>query len=227
MKTQRSMLNPNKLIFIFFYFIPVSLFGQNIYSQKGYSLEIRNTDPDLDQNVRQNLIDTYFTVYPVLARHYNEGTVKEVIFFIDTAYAGVAEAGGNQVRINPKWLKAHPNDFDLVTHEVMHLIQNYPPDAGPWWLVEGIADYVRYVFGVDNTLGGWSLPNYDSSQNFDNSYRITARFLVWLESEVRPGIVKQLDHAMRCKTYNPEIWHELTGLTVNELWENYAKDPTL
>lgn len=227
MKNKKNVSPLKKLLLIFVCLYSTNVLGQEIYVKKGFSLEIKNTDPDLNQSVKQSLIDTYFAVYPVLARYYNANSVKEVTFLIDTSYAGVAEAGGRQVRINPKWLKQHPNDFDLVTHEVMHLVQNYPADAGPWWLTEGIADYVRYVFGVDNALGGWSLPEYAPDQNYDNSYRITARFLLWIENEVQPGAVKQLDHAMRTKTYKPEIWQQITGLSVDELWAKYAANPKI
>lgn len=227
MKNKKNVSSLKRLLLILVCLYSTNVLSQEIYSKKGFSLEIKNTDPDLNQSVKQSLIDTYFAVYPVLARYYNIHTAKEVTFLIDTSYTGVAEAGGRQVRINPKWLKQHPNDFDLITHEVMHLVQNYPSDAGPWWLTEGIADYVRYVFGVDNALGGWSLPEYSPDQNYDNSYRITARFLLWIENEVKPGTVKQLDHAMRTRTYKPESWREITGLSVDELWAKYAANPEI
>lgn len=197
------------------------------FEKKGYTLSLVNNDDRLNKKVIQNLIDTYFTVYPVLARCYNQNTVKDVEFFIDPVYKGIAEAGGRRVRINPQWLMDHPNDFDLVTHEVMHLVQSYPPDAGPWWITEGIADYVRYVFGMDNTSGGWSLPDYSPGQNYDNGYRVTARFFLWIENNLKPGFIKGLDHIMRAKTYNPDIWKDLTGSPLDVLWERYTNDPTI
>jgi hypothetical protein len=101
---------------------------------------------------------------------YNAHAVKEITFEIDTAYTGVAEASGAHVRYNPQWFRSHPGDIDVVTHEIMHIVQNYPGDAGPWWITEGIADYVRYVNGVDNAGGGWALPPYMEGQHYSNAF---------------------------------------------------------
>jgi hypothetical protein len=104
----------------------------------------------------------------------------------------------------------------------MHLVQSYPHRAGPGWLTEGIADYVRYAYGVDNQGAGWSLPAYTASQHYTNAYRITARFLLWLEKDVKPGVVKTLDNAMRTNTYTDEIWSKQTGKSLDDLWAAYA-----
>ncbi|TRX59147.1 secretory protein [Fulvivirga sp. M361] len=201
--------------------------SDEVYKRKGYTLTVINKATGLDGDVKNDLVETFFTVYPVLARSYNQNTVKEVEFFIDPDYKGVAEAGGGRVRISPHWLKEHPTDFDLVTHEVMHLVQSYPGNSGPWWVTEGIADYVRYVNGCDNARGGWSLPDYSPEQNYDNSYRVTARFFLWIENKVSPGFVKRLDHAMRSKSYSEKIWVKLTGKNVDDLWKQYSKDPSI
>lgn len=203
------------------------LHGQEVHDRKGFNLTVLDKSPDLDPVVKERLIETFFSVYPVLTRYYNPSSVKGVEFFIDPTYNGVAEAGGKRVRISPQWLKTHPDDFDLVTHELMHLVQCYPHNAGPWWITEGIADYVRYVFGVDNELGGWSLPDLKPDHNYDSGYRITARFMVWIENHVQPGTVKRLDHAMRSNLYNPGLWNQLTGKNVQELWDHYKSNPTI
>ncbi|UII19987.1 basic secretory family protein [Fulvivirga ligni] len=201
--------------------------AQEVYKRKGYQLTINNQAEGVDGDVMNSLIETFFTVYPVLCRNYNTSAVKEVEFFIDPDYNGVAEAGGGRVRMNPNWLKQHPYDFDMVTHEVMHLVQAYPGGAGPWWVTEGIADYMRYMYGCDNPKGGWSMPDYQEKQNFDNSYRITARFFVWIERNKQAGFIKQLDHAMRTKTYTDKIWKDKLGKNIEDLWKEYAQNPSI
>ncbi|MBT1712616.1 secretory protein, partial [Fulvivirgaceae bacterium PWU5] len=79
-----------------------------------------------DPAVKARLIKTFFEVYPVLVGEYNKASIKEVTFFVDTTYKAVAEAGGGRVRFSPGWFKSHPGDIDVVTHEVMHLVQSYP-----------------------------------------------------------------------------------------------------
>ncbi|MCD9017202.1 basic secretory family protein [Parachryseolinea silvisoli] len=193
-----------------------------VFREKGYTLNFINQDPSFDPAVKARLIKTFFEVYPVLVDQYNKASIKEVTFFVDTTYKAVAEAGGGRVRFSPGWFKAHPGDIDVVTHEVMHLVQSYPHRAGPGWLTEGIADYVRYAYGVDNQGAGWSLPAYAASQHYTNAYRVTARFLLWLEKDVKPGLVKTLDNAMRTNAYTDGIWSKQTGKSLDDLWQAYA-----
>ena len=194
--------------------------------QAGYTLIFINKDAGFDKAVLQRMKDAFFTVYPRLAKTYNKRTLKTVTFMIDPEYDGVAATGNGVVRYNPQWLHKHPGDIDVVTHEVMHIVQAYPDSRGPGWLTEGIADYVRYVFGVDNKGAGWALPNFAPSQSYENSYRVVARFLVWLEKQ-KPGAVKKLDSVMRDGTYEDTIWKTTTGKTLDELWKSYAENPAI
>ena len=107
----------------------------------------------------------------------------------------LVKAQAATITINPAWLHTHPGDIDLVTHEAMHIVQGYPGygDARvPGWLVEGIADYARDRYGMDNAAAGWVLPGkVEKGQNFDSGYRVTGAFLKWAEAEY-PGLVLAL-----------------------------------
>lgn len=195
--------------------------------QKGYTLIVVNKAPDFNARVKQRMIDAFFTVYPQEAATYNKNTLKIVTFVIEPAYSGVAECGGGVITFSPAWLKQNPGDIDVVTHEAMHIVQDYPDGAGPGWLTEGIADYVRHTLGVDNAGANWSLPAFTTGQHYEDAYRVTARFLVWVETKKKKGIVKKLDTALRSKTYTADIWKQLTGKTVDELWKEYSLDPGL
>lgn len=192
---------------------------------KGYSLTFISKDPDLDPVVRKNLIKTYFEIYPTLVKTFNEKSTRDVLFVVDTAYKAVAEASGNRILFSAGYMKAHPTDIDVVTHETMHIVQGYGYSAGPVWLTEGIADYVRYKYGVDNVGSKWSLPAYNEKQSYKNSYRITARFFAWLEQNVKPGLIAALDQQLRAHQYTEQSWSALTGKTVDQLWEDYDKEP--
>src|SRR5580692_12250230 len=146
-----------------------------------YTLVIINNDPSFDTGTLRRMTDAFFTVYPAEARRFNPHTLTTVTFIIDPGYTGVAETDSGRCRYNPKWLKDHPEDIDVVTHEVMHIVQDYHHDNDPGWLTEGIADYARYVYGVNNVKAKWALPNYTSRQSYQNAYRVTARFLVWIQ----------------------------------------------
>jgi hypothetical protein len=196
-------------------------------TRNNINLVFINKDSSFSAGTRQKMIDAFYTVYPAEAKRFNPEAAKKVVFIIDPAYAGVAATGGGVVRYNPKWLKDHPEDIDVVTHEVMHIVQYYGRGGGPGWLTEGIADYARYTYGVNNVNGKWTMPEYKEGQHYTNSYRITARFLVWLEQQGHTKIVDELDKASRLHQYTPEMWAALTGKSLDELWSDYAKNPAV
>jgi hypothetical protein len=199
-------------------------------TKKSYTLIFVNQDSTFataGNDVKQRMEDTFFEVYPKLAKAFNKKTIKTVTFIIDPNYKGVAATSGSIIRYNPKWMMKTPADIDVVTHEVMHIVQEYGYSAGPVWLTEGIADYVRYKFGVDNDGAKWSLTPYKEGQSYKNSYRITARFFVWAEKNGNKNLVKKLDSELRKHTYTEATWKQLTGKTIDELWSTYITDPTI
>lgn len=198
-----------------------------VYQQKGYKLTFINYDAAFDTLEQQRMVKTFFTVYPELAKAYNHKTLKAVTMVIDTAYDGVAATANGKVTVSNKWMHKHPEDIDVVTHEVMHIVQDYGDSNGPGWLTEGIADYARYKFGVNNAAANWKLPDYKPTQNYDNAYRITARFLAWTEEKIKPGIVKTLDKQMREHTFTDNTWKTLTGKTIDELWKDYSANSAI
>lgn len=126
--------------------------------------------------------------------------------------------------ISQAWLIKNPEDIDVVTHEVMHIVQSYPSRSGPGWLVEGIADYVRDKYGVNNAAANWSLPDVKENHHYTNSYRIAARFLKWVEEKQKKGFIKKLDTALRDRTYTESIWTDNTTKTLDELWDMYVAE---
>jgi hypothetical protein len=198
-----------------------------VIKKKGYTLTFTNYDAALDTAEQHRLINTFFIVYPELAKAYNHKTLKEVKMVIDTTYKGVAETDNGKVTISSAWLHKRPEDIDVVTHEVMHIVQDYGESVGPGWLTEGIADYARNKFGVNNLAAKWSLPDFKPAQHYDNAYRITARFLVWIEEKVKPGLVKDFNKQLREHTYTEDSWKKATGKTVDELWTEYAANPAV
>ncbi|MGC4232086.1 MAG: basic secretory protein-like protein [Niabella sp.] len=195
--------------------------------RKGFTIVFINKSEKFSKRTGERMIETFFKVYPKEARLYNRNTRKLVTFVIDPRYTGVAAASNGVIKVNPEWMIKNPEDIDVVTHEVMHIVQNYPGGAGPGWVTEGVADYVRYKLGVNNAAGNWRLPEFSEKQHYTNAYRVTARFFVWIEKNYNKKLVKKLDHAMRTKTYTEDFWKKETGKTVDELWDNYKKNPKI
>lgn len=220
-----------KIVYIFcsFIFLCAGVHAQTeqTITHGKYTLEVSGNDANFSPQLTQRLIDVFFIVYPKLAKEYNTKTLKKVVFFIDTSYHGVAATDNGRVVFSSAYMTKHPGDVDVVTHEVMHIVQNYGESAGPGWLTEGIADFARNQFGVDNAGAKWSMPDYKPTQHYDNSYRITARFLFWIEKKVKKDVVKKLDAALRDHTYTEAIWVQLTGKNLDALWEAYGKEPAI
>ncbi|MCF3111492.1 basic secretory family protein [Niabella sp. CC-SYL272] len=202
-------------------------YGSSRFEKGGFVLYFTSNETNFNEAVKKKMVDAFFTVYPILVKDFNSGAAKEVYFKVDTAYHGVAATGGGKVVYDPVWFAKHPGDVDVVTHEVMHIVQDYGNSVGPWWITEGIADYVRFKYGVDNNGAGWKLPAYSERQKYSDGYRVTARFLAWIDARVKSGTVKALDKALRNHTYTADSWKEITGNTLDDLWKAYSKDPVL
>ncbi|WP_210131245.1 basic secretory protein-like protein [Stenotrophomonas rhizophila] len=198
-------------------------------TRDGVTLTYQDQSGSTVAAVRDRIIATFFATYPRERRDYHPAAPSSVRIVMDPSYDGVAYVGEKEksatITINPRWLEKHPNDTDLVTHEAMHIVQGYPgyaSEQAPSWLVEGIADYARDHYGVDNAAGGWALPSQVKPEHkVDTGYRVTGAFLKWSEAG-HPGLVKALDAALRKGTYTPALWKAHTGEDLAALWEAYV-----
>jgi hypothetical protein len=181
-------------------------------------------EPKFSAATTKKLINLFFTVYPEEVRYFNPNSAKVVTFVITDEYKGVAATLNNVVKFAPEWLTKNPEDIDAATHELMHVVQAYQGD-NPGWLVEGIADYARYKFGINNARSGWELPKYRTGQSYTDAYRVTARFLIWSEQHYSKNLVRKLNDAMRAGKYSDSIWNKLTGKSLDELWYLYTVNP--
>ncbi len=188
----------------------------------GVSLHFVDAGDALAPATQHAIIETFFATYPRLAADFNPGAARAVRITIDPGYDGVAFVDDAAMTINPGWLDSHPRDIDLVTHEAMHIVQAYGRGETPGWLVEGIADYARDAYGLDNAGGGWALPTRVADDHrHDSGYRVTGAFLKWSEGR-HPGLVRGLDTALRTQRYSPEVWTTLSGRDVDTLWREYV-----
>lgn len=90
----------------------------------------------------------------------------------------------------------------------------------PAWLVEGIADYIRWFLYEPPSLR----PRPDPARaKYTDSYRTAGAFLDYVVRAHDKEIVKKLNAAMRQGRYAPELWKTYTGKTVDELWAEYVK----
>jgi hypothetical protein len=136
-----------------------------------------------------------------------------------TNYKGVAAAGGGRITGSVKYFQDHPNDIGAMVHETAHCVQSYRGRNNPGWLVEGIADYVRF-WKYEPGKAGRVNPE---RARYDGSYRTTAAFLAFVTEKYDPQVVNKLNARMRANRYDVGVWKELTGKTVEELNQEWRR----
>jgi len=133
---------------------------------------------------------------------------------------GLASTSGSVITISSHWIDKHPEDIGVVLHELVHVVQAYP-NGSPWWVTEGIADYLRWGIYQGQPLESFPRPRI--KKGYEKGYQVAAGFLLWLESDRSPGIVNKLNTAMRKGKYSEEIFRAQTGQSLDELWDAYVK----
>jgi hypothetical protein len=143
---------------------------------------------------------------------------------------GVANAGGGRINCAAPWFLRNLDGeaAGAVVHEMVHIVQQYRRLPGrannanrnPGWLVEGLADYIRWM--LYEPQGKRRRINPEQAK-YTDSYHVTGAFLDYVVRTHDKEFVKKLNAAMREGKYTPELWKELTGKTVDELWEDYVQ----
>ncbi len=136
---------------------------------------------------------------------------------------GVAYTSGTDVVCAEAWFKAHPDDGGAVIHELVHVVQQYQDENNPGWLVEGVADYLRWF--KYEPVSKRPRPN-PARAHYDDSYRTTAAFLEFVAANYDHEIVVRMSEAMREGRYKANLWKEYTGKTPEDLWAEYVKTLT-
>ncbi|MDB5584199.1 MAG: Basic Secretory Protein [Bradyrhizobium sp.] len=206
---------------------PTQAAQDRVITHGTFTVDFRDLTGTADQRVADRLIEAFFMAYPQMVADFNPAAPRRVQIAIDPSWTAVAVAENDQIRVDPDWLRHHPDDIDLITHELMHVVQAYRHSNGPGWLVEGIADYARAVYGVDNKGAHWALMPVGPQSRYSDGYRVTAQFLLWLEAHGHIGVVEALDAAIRDNKYKKHTWKKLTGRPIDEEWPEFVASTAL
>lgn len=157
-----------------------------VVGQKSYQFTIRldkwagNTSP-AQIAVCSKL---FFDVYPRMHDRFGEkgNSPLSVVLAIENEGYGIAATSGSFVHIHDNWLKEHPLDFDCLTHEYAHVIQNgwngrYLETSN---YIEHFADVCRYLYAFDGGSvndRGWGL----STVRSQGDRMSAARFHLWYD----------------------------------------------
>jgi hypothetical protein len=108
---------------------------------------------------------------------------RRVTITLEGSYVGVAATSGGHIVGSAAYFRAHPDDVGAMVHETVHVVQGYRGGNNPPWLVEGIADYIRFFKYEPGKLG-----RIDPGRaRYDGSYRVTAAFLAYLAEKYDKG----------------------------------------
>jgi hypothetical protein len=150
---------------------------------------------------------------------YNPAT--QITMTLTNSYNGVAATSGTRIVGSVKFFKEHADDLGAMIHETVHVIQHYQGrgnrNRNPGWLVEGVADYVRFFVYEPGKAG----PVNRRRAHYDGSYRTTATFLSYVSDKYDKELVLKLNKLMREGKYTEEAFKDLTGKTVKELDEEW------
>src|SRR5262249_7286397 len=102
-------------------------------------------------------------------------------------------------------------------HEFTHV---YQYGDGPGWLIEGMADFVRFRAGLI------PLSNRGKGGHYDDAYQTTAFFLAWID-DAHPDFGYQMNQSMTDddkKGWTLDVFKQLAGKDVDTLWSDYQDD---
>jgi len=138
---------------------------------------------------------------------------------------GVAYTSGRRIVCSASWIADNLDGeaAGAIVHEMVHVVQQYGRARGgnrsPGWLVEGVADYIRWFLYEPEKLR----PRPDPVRaNYTDSYRTTGAFLDYVTRRHDQEIIKKLNAAMRSGEYSEDLWRQYTGHTAEELWAEYV-----
>jgi hypothetical protein len=198
-----------------------------------YEITIDTTEaPDLTDWAHKELGPVVQKWYPRLVEMLpSEGyqAPKKVTIEFSASMRGVAATGGTRVRCAASWFRRELEGEakGAIVHELVHVVQNYGigrrtnPTRTPGWLVEGIADYIRWFLYEPQTHGADITSRNIDRARYDGNYRISANFLNWVTETYDKNIVRELNAAAREARYNDGLWTKFTGHTVQELGDEW------
>jgi hypothetical protein len=193
-----------------------------------YTLTIGNA-AGIPTSTVEGIRCTFYQVYPELAADYNPSaqTTVPLTFVEEEPNMPPAWASSGGLYINKGYILRNPQDWDVIVHEGMHIVQQGYTGTVPGWIIEGTADFVRDKYGLTNDLNGWSIvTGYAYGQHYTSGYGIAAAFFKWIDAHHRVGqtsVTQALDDILRAGTYSDaQTWTSLTGLGLDALWSAYS-----
>ncbi|MGB7327847.1 MAG: basic secretory protein-like protein [Rubripirellula sp.] len=134
---------------------------------------------------------------------------------------GVAYTQGKDVYCAGPWYLANLKGeaTGSVIHELVHVVQQYGRSGGqrpPGWLVEGIADHIRWY--QYEPVEKRRKIDWDQS-NYDDAYFPSATFLDYIVKNIDPDAIKRINADCRQGRYTKDYWESKYNKPAKRIWD--------
>ena len=193
-----------------------------------------NTSPEQLVTASQLFWECYPHMYTRFGT--TSGAPKDVTLAVENEGYSPAYTMGDFVHLHDEWLRDYPEDFDCLTHEFAHVIQNgWDGEFCEYSdYIERFADFCRYEYAFRSGAfndSNWTLwtPDYEGDLASSN------RFFVWLDyTYSTPSKDIMLDFFRVCyeQSYPSDQWDSawqeifsgtaLEGRSISDVWDEFA-----
>ncbi len=226
-------------------FVKTTLITNNIVQNGNvngtdYELKIRLTRWTGKTSVEQIVILSrlFWQCYPKMYERF--GAVGEsptkITLDIENRGYGIAWNAGKLVHLHDGWLGKWTDDYDCITHELAHAIQNGWEDEKCEFggFIERFADAARYLYAFNNgeyNDWGWQMQTIEREPTREDS----VRFLVWFDyfySTPENDLLLNFFRVCRECKYPAADWNEawaeifkgsaLEGRAIDDIYAEFA-----
>ena len=181
----------------------------------------------------------FWSNYPKMYKRFGEAgqSPKKIIIDVENRGYGIAWNSGKLVHLHDGWLEQCPEDYDCVTHELAHAIQN-GWDGGSLEYdsyIERFADACRYLYAFNNgefNDKGWRMQTIKGEPTREDS----VRFLVWFDyfySTEDNDLLLNFFKICRSEKYPTDDWKDawaeifkgsaLEGRDIDDIYKEYTE----
>jgi hypothetical protein len=124
----------------------------------------------------------------------------------------------------------HPDDLGFLVHEGTHVAQDFQEDNfkdldNRWWIIEGMANYVRLILGWD----GPTQPKFELSKIKRNAslkeqgdYDVRAEFFKWLAARYsKGGLLADFTNVLKKGETDENFLQREFGKCSEQLWREF------
>lgn len=179
----------------------------------------------------------FWQCYPRMYARFGKAgeSPKSITLNIEDRGYEVAWQMNNLIHLHDGWLQRYPDDFDCITHELAHAIQNGWDGARLEYdgYIERFADACRFIYAFEN--GKYNDPQWQlQTVSREKTREDSARFPVWFDYQYStPDCDLLLKYFTVCRSekYPTHMWKEawaeifkgsaLEGRDIEDVWKEY------